>query len=484
MDEIDHEIVIGLVSAVGTESQRVIDILLERLGRTGYNVEVVKISKDIIPQLIHVKDSGKDEYKRISNLMDAGNEARQKCNSDSILAIGAASYIYAKREKNDRGEPQASPRKAYIIDSVKRPEEVTALRSIYHSGFVLIGIHADYESRKRHLGPTRGILPEKAELLMQRDAAESQNKHGQQVNKTFYLADFFVYFSQNNEQLRSDIDRMVSLWFGNPYITPTFDEHAMFMAFAAALRSADMSRQVGAVVTKDSQILSTGANDCPKAGGGLYWPIRNEYTRSIDDDFRGRDYTRENGDSNLYEQRRIIDKIINDSKTLNFGFDNDKLRILLENSPLRDLTEYGRVVHAEMEALLSCARNGLSTVNTTLYCTTFPCHNCAKHIIAAGVKRVVYIEPYPKSKALDFHDEAIAKPSPESILKNSSLVHFDAFVGIGPRRFFDVYSMQLSSGYEIKRKDENGNKISWKLDDSQLRLLMKPTIPPHLHLFL
>ena len=60
---------------------------------------------------------------------------------------------------------------------------------------------------------------------------------------------------------------MVDLWFGNPFITPTFDEHAMFLAFSAALRSADLSRQVGAVITKDSQILSAGANDCPKAGG-------------------------------------------------------------------------------------------------------------------------------------------------------------------------------------------------------------------------
>ena len=44
--------------------------------------------------------------------------------------------------------------------------------------------------------------------------------------------------------------------------------------------------------------------------------------------------------------------------------------------------------HAEMEALLSCARSGVSTRGATLYSTTFPCHNCAKHIIAAGVARV------------------------------------------------------------------------------------------------
>ncbi len=141
---------------------------------------------------------------------------------------------------------------------------------------------------------------------------------------------------------------------------------------------------------------------------------------------------------------------------------------------MRDLTEYGRVVHAEMEALLSCARTGRSTVNATLYCTTFPCHNCAKHIVAAGIERVVYVEPYPKSKALEFHDDSIVT-SGESALDGRGLVRFDAFVGIGPRRFFDLFSMQLGSSYGLVRKDENGQKIEWPFEKSRLRIQMKPT---------
>ncbi len=71
------------------------------------------------------------------------------------------------------------------------------------------------------------------------------------------------------------------------------------------------------------------------------------------------------------------------------------------------MTEFGRVVHAEMDALLSCNRAGIPTIGSTLYCTTLPCHNCAKHINASGITRVVYVEPYPKSRALDFHSESI-----------------------------------------------------------------------------
>ncbi|MFO0812649.1 MAG: dCMP deaminase family protein [Gemmatales bacterium] len=276
----------------------------------------------------------------------------------------------------------------------------------------------------------------------------------------------------NRDQLRHDITRIVSLWFGDPYVTPTFDEHAMFMAFASALRSADMSRQVGAVVTIDSQILSTGANDCPKAQGGLYWPNRDLTTRRICDTPNGRDYMRKAGDSNRAEQLEIIDRIVERLKIAIPAADEAKVRSLLDESPLRDLTEYGRVVHAEMEALLCCSRNGLSTIGTTLYCTTFPCHNCAKHIIAAGVKRVVYVEPYPKSKALDFHEDAICPPG---LAEESSRVKFDAFVGIGPRRFFDLFSMNLGASYDIVRKNSDGTKVDWTIEKSRLRIQMKPT---------
>jgi len=169
-----------------------------------------------------------------------------------------------------------------------------------------------------------------------------------------------------------------------------------------------------------------------------------------------------------------MERIVEDGAKPAYGLDRDKLRAVLEASPLRDLTEFGRVVHAEMEALLSCGRNGMSTVGTTLYCTTFPCHNCAKHIIAAGVGRVVYVEPYPKSKALEFHDDSIASEA-ESDAEVAGRVRFNDFVGIGPRRFFDLFSMNLGSSYELERKQPDGTRRNWHIERSQLRVQMKPT---------
>lgn len=472
--EFDSELIIGIVSAVGTESRVVIDLLKERLGLAGYRVVTIKVSQDVIPQLVAVDVPDDKHYERLSALMDAGNAARGlDGGNDAVLALGSATVIGSLRELEKDETSLPLFKTAFIVDSLKRSEEVETLRQIYPSGFVLLGIHAEVSRRREHLIGNYGISEQQAEALMQRDADEGKVKHGQRVNKTFHLADFFVSISASRDQLRSDIKRMVELWFGQPFITPTFDEHAMFLAFSAGLRSADLSRQVGAVVTRDSQILSTGANECPSPGGGLYWSARNSETGCIGDIELGRDYKRTDGDSNRAEQIRIIEGILEEAKAGEFGIDPAKLRELLDSSRIRDLTEFGRVVHAEMEALLSCARCGISTVGTTLYCTTFPCHNCAKHIVAAGLERVVYVEPYPKSKALEFHEDSIT--SGGNVAVQGKRVKFEPFVGIGPRRFFDLFSMHLGSTYSIVRKDnDTGKQSEWSIDKARLRIQMKP----------
>ena len=135
-----------------------------------------------------------------------------------------------------------------------------------------------------------------------------------------------------------------------------------------------------------------------------------------------------------------------------------KIREALLESPLSDITEYSRAVHAEMEALLFCARNHISLRGCTLYCTTHPCHTCAKLIIAAGISRVVYIEPYPKSKALELHKDAISSGILDA---EDGKISFEPFVGVGPRLFFDLFSMKLGSGRPLERKNKDGRINQW-----------------------
>ena len=63
-------------------------------------------------------------------------------------------------------------------------------------------------------------------------------------------------------------------------------------------------------------------------------------------------------------------------------------------------------VHAEQNAIVSAARLGVSLEGATLYCTHQPCVICAKQILNAGIKRVVYKDGYPDQFAVEVLTEA------------------------------------------------------------------------------
>jgi len=473
----NSELVIGLVGAVGSELNKAVEIIKDRLKSYGYHeVHEIRISKDIIPDIVDVglSPSCTDEYKRINTLMDAGDEARKQSGDNSILALGTTAWIQylGKKPEGDITIRDLRPRNAYIINSLKHPEEVLQLRRIYPLGFYLFGVYAEETRRHNYLVNDRQISKANAKLLMDRDKDEKLD-YGQCVTETFHMSDFFVRLDDSQDQLKNSLWRLFDILFGHPYKTPTFDEYAMFLAHAAALRSASLSRQVGAVIAKNKEILATGANDCPKYGGGLYWPFFDEKTGEIHDIPDGRDHKR-GEDSNKTQLKQIITDIVTMVKTSQGEIDTKKLEDVLDSSPIKDLTEFGRAVHAEMEALLSCARNQGNTRGATLYTTTFPCHNCARHIIAAGIVRVVYIEPYEKSKATELHKEAISL-SFFSDQKSASKVCFEPFVGVGPRRFFDLFSMRIGSGNKLIRKDSKGKVLKWKPGNGNLRLQMLPS---------
>lgn len=124
--------------------------------------------------------------------------------------------------------------------------------------------------------------------------------------------------------------------------------------------------------------------------------------------------------------------------------------------------QFKLVVHrdrqeADVYAIRLLNGSGVNPRGGVLYCTTFPCHNCAKHIIAAGIERVFYVEPYPKSLAAELHGDAIAVDQ-----KIANRVCFLAFTGIAARRYFDLFSLQVSSGRPVRRKDGSGvQKAPW-----------------------
>ena len=64
-------------------------------------------------------------------------------------------------------------------------------------------------------------------------------------------------------------------------------------------------------------------------------------------------------------------------------------------------TNHSKVIHAEANAILFCAKAGIATQGADLYVTLSPCPECAKMIIQAGIKRVVYLEKYRKEDGLN-----------------------------------------------------------------------------------
>lgn len=468
----NSEIVIGLVAPIGIDTQKVTELIKDYLNQYNYSLRALRLSEGIekadgrSTELIKTPESD-----RINSYMDAGNELRKLTGYNHIVASIAVSDIY-----NSRTQDQPLSRTAHLLNSLKHPDEVHQLRTIYGEGFFLLGLTSSREEKLHYLIDRKNISDDDANALIKRDESED-NPFGQKVRDVFHLADCFI--NMDEPDIEAQLERFLELIFSNPYITPTQDEYSMFLAFASAIRSVDLSRQIGAVIRSEhGEIIATGANDVPRFGGGLYWS---------DNDNDDRDYKR-GFDSN--EKRR--DEILLDiMKKFNPDKTNNAVLIeegkeLLKDTGLLDITEYGRAVHAEMEALMSCLRSGVSPRNGTLYGTTFPCHNCAKHIIASGIKRVVFVEPYPKSQALALHDDAISYKHDESSgQREPNKVLFEPFVGLGPRRFIDLFSLSFGSGTKLKRKKQ-GAVIPREKSKALVRVPMLPVsyIDREIHLVL
>ena len=447
------ELVIGITAAVGTNVQAVEDALRVHLGVFGYAVETVRISQlieKVVDPAITVHRAG--EQQRLSSLMDAGNHIRRTLASDALARLAIARISQMR--------PGMPPRRAYIVRSLKHWAEVDRFSAVYGPGFMMVGAFEERDRRHAYL-KGKGIDLFGADALIERDENE-EVEWGQHLRGTFHLADVFIDVSTD---FSAQLGRFLDLLFGRPELTPTPDEYAMYQAFAASLRSADLSRQVGAaIVDRDGEVLSIGCNDVPRAGGGLYWPGSGDH----------RDHRR-GCDANHEQRAEIVADVVARVEAA-FPGAVDQLRLLevVQGSRLADITEYGRAVHAEMEAILSAGRKGVTVRDGTLYATTFPCHNCAKHIVAAGIRRVVYIEPYPKSKALDLHGDAIrtSAPSPRADAEDKR-VAFTPFIGVGPRHFFDLFSVRHGASERLKRASD-GKLVAWDPSRAHTRLPLLP----------
>jgi len=415
------EIIVGLVGPVGVDLRMVSDLVRNQLRQYNYRVEPeISLSGllDHIRRDTPLPAGPRETYVRTR--MDEGNRIRQALGAnDALVELACAEVMRRRNELRtadvEHGAPTVAT--AWILRSLKHQDEASTLRQIYGERFVCIGAQAPRRERLEQLardiaashGSTdREEYKAKAQELALRDEAEDV-EHGQKVRKTFVTADCFIDAS-HRQSAQQQLARFFDAWFGEPYASPSRDEFAMFQAKAAAARSADLSRQVGASIVINGAIVAVGCNEVPAFGGGAYWEADHKDARDF---MRGVDANAQTRGIAVEEVRTKL-KDAGWLATLHAHDSPDNFAKVLAGTRLDELTEFGRAVHAEMSAILDAARRGVALEGAWLYCTTFPCHNCAKHLVGAGFKRVFFIEPYPKSLAEELHpDSVIIDPSSE-----------------------------------------------------------------------
>lgn len=485
-----NELVFAVVGYAGSGTSTVSNTLATLLGPFGYEVHQIKAravieawakaNNETLPTDGDVTVSAVEVFQELGDKMRKQSDDYSSVAKEMILRIRSerASAVGASVDNNEPVQPDGKFR-AYLLDSIRHPAEVELLRFVYQQAFVLVGVVCDEAIRlSRLVEKYKDAGSERARSFMRRDARAGE-KWGQRVSDAFHLSDFFVDNSierllpdksaNPHWHINDELKRLIRIVSAKDLVRPTAAETAMHAATAAAMRSACLSRQVGAALLDEAgNLLSTGTNEVPRAGGGVYGDTFGPESEDHRCAFRPLPDGQRPFCSNNWKQNEIVDRIVEAVPELN-GLDAIKKAVVkqqIRKNGIGDLIEFSRAVHAEMDALLSAGRTGASTAGTRLFVTTFPCHYCARHIVSAGIDEVQYIEPYPKSMAMDLHRDSIAldpvtwKPPSQG----GSRTLFRPFVGVSPRLYRSAFlkrgELKTADGQmEIQPPDWGGSNL-------------------------
>ncbi len=270
------------------------------------------------------------------NLQKLGNELREKY-GNAVLA--------------ERALETFKDQKDYVVNSIRHPAEINALRK--RPDFFLINIHAPAKLRfERMKARNREEDPKTFKEFLKLEKKESQIKGpGQQLKKCQKMAKITIIHDKGFKELYNKLDRLVyDLRLKLIKKRPSKDEYYLGIAEAVSRRATCLRRQFGAIIVKEDQIISSGY--CGAARGA----------------------------KNCTDIGKCI---------------REELKI-----PSGERYELCRSVHAEMNAIINAARAGTSVLGGVLYlfgrdvktnmiCGIEPCKLCKRVIINAGLKQVI-----------------------------------------------------------------------------------------------
>ena len=424
-DDRGPELVIGLVTPIGTNTSELANNVSGALSDFGYTPIFVKLSS-LLPADATPPPLGEGEDQRVRRLIAAGDAfCREHTRVDpagdpaalarlAVREIRKARIALLRQDGDERPVDQiigGRPRTAYILHSLKRPAEVQLLRQIYGEQFVLIGSQGTVQQREANLLArpiAAGDAEEKLRIVREliRLDADERDPIGQRVNEAYPQADFFL---RNN-----DVGRAVKLLFGEP-IAPEIGEFAMYVARASSARSLAASRKVGAAIVVGDAVVATGYNDVPHG--------------QTPDVIEGEDTSERLKQENVLDtlgrlrSRGLLAEAVSELP------DDELVGAAMEalrGGDLLAVIEYQRAVHAEARAIDDATIRGVSPAGGTLYVTTYPCHLCYKHALSVRLASVEYIEPYPKSRAASMYPDGSGE-------------RLTPYAGVAPRRYIEVF---------------------------------------------
>jgi deoxycytidylate deaminase len=460
-----QELIFALIGPAGVRLDDLSKALRESLGAFGYKVIEIRLSELLKRANCWLDEPNAEQYKeyvRVTHRQKMALEFRRQTNDAAALARAGIAALRAHRKSITGDYDRPAEAHAYVISQLKHPREVELLRAVYGSSLYVLAGHAPESRRIETLAkriaredgrasPDNSYTSKAMDILHIDDKQAVDQDLGQNTRDAYPMSDFFLNLGLPGGE--NAVQRFLELVFGHPFHTPFPDEVAMYQANSLSLASSDESRQVGAVIVtqpkdfsrkpRGPDIVASGMNEVPRRGGGYYGYLDSPDMRDQALRAQGIDPAHT---IKLYALIELIEKI-RDRNWLSTELAETSKRELaiqllpaLKGTQFMDIGEFMRPVHAEMAALIDAARRGVAVHELAMYVTAFPCHNCAKHIIAAGLRRVIYLEPYPKSRAKPLHGEEIDLESIDGFPTDDRVV-FAAFTGVAPRQYQRLFSM-------------------------------------------
>lgn len=375
-------VVIGLTGPFGSGCTTVASLLatpaLNLLA--GKKVHVESLSA-YVRQAWEAKNAGRDPSR--SDLQDTGNDLRQ---------AGGLQYLAEQAIAGAERSPDGID--FLVLDGIRNAGEVRWLKERYGYRFYLFAVDARVEERWRRSRESY-VSHDLTELDYHRDDDRDKDEeipYGQQVQPCVDLADVLVVnddllsVGARPRRLGVRVASFVKLVAGLETRYPLQDETIMNMAYAASNTTRCLKRQVGAVIASPlGEPISIGFNENPIGTQ----PCVVEYSECYRDIVRNELFAQLNlKDARCPYCAEPIGIVVGPP------WKCSKCKKALERTFFPDRAmAWCTAIHAEERAILNAAGRDLH--GCTIYSTTFPCFLCSGKIAHAGIKEVVFSEPYP-----------------------------------------------------------------------------------------